>query len=107
MLPMLKTIRLCFDKCQLENTTIQLPHLIMIWPTLLLLQLCIAHQIHQQECPPPRIRQLCEFPNVTWIENIAVRSNGQLLVKPFTSPELYQIDPFQQSPTPKIVAHFS
>ena len=40
------------------------------------------------------------------MENIAVRSDGQLLVTLFTSPELYQIDPFQQNPTPQLVAQF-
>jgi sugar lactone lactonase YvrE len=34
-----------------------------------------------------------QFPFPTWIENIAVRSNGQLLVTLLTTPELYLIDP--------------
>lgn len=78
----------------------------MIWPILLLLQLCIAHPFHEERCTPPTIRQLCQFPNVTWVENIAVRSNGQLLVTLFTSPDLYQIDPFQRNCTPTLVAQF-
>ena len=40
------------------------------------------------------IRQVWEFPNETWVENIAVRSNGQLLVTILSSPELYQVNPF-------------
>ncbi|KAF4628874.1 hypothetical protein G7Y89_g9272 [Cudoniella acicularis] len=80
----------------------------MIWPILLLfLQLSIAHPFHPERSTPlPVIRQLCEFPNVTWIENIAVRSNGLLLVTLFTSPSLYQIDPFQANPVPTLVASF-
>ena len=35
-----------------------------------------------------------QFPNETWLENIAVRSNGQLLVTRIDQPELYQVDPF-------------
>ncbi|GME60473.1 Six-bladed beta-propeller TolB-like protein [Neofusicoccum parvum] len=34
-----------------------------------------------------------QFPDGTWVENIAVRSNGNLLVTLLTSPELYEIDP--------------
>ncbi|KAB5513310.1 hypothetical protein GE09DRAFT_1267072 [Coniochaeta sp. 2T2.1] len=41
------------------------------------------------------------------MENIAIRSNGQLLVTLFTSPDVYQIDPFPKHPAPpKLVAHF-
>ena len=36
-----------------------------------------------------------EFPNPTWLENIAVRYNGELLVTSLTSPSLYQVDPHQ------------
>ncbi|MCJ1376948.1 hypothetical protein MMC17_000038 [Xylographa soralifera] len=35
-----------------------------------------------------------EFPNGTWVENIAVRTNGQLLVTFISSPVVYQVDPF-------------
>jgi hypothetical protein len=34
-----------------------------------------------------------QFPDPTWVENIAVRRNGQLLVTIVTAPELYLIDP--------------
>jgi hypothetical protein len=34
-----------------------------------------------------------QFPDPTWVENIAVRSNGQLLVDIITSPDIYLIDP--------------
>jgi hypothetical protein len=40
------------------------------------------------------------------MENIAVRSNGQLLVILIISSNLYQIDPFHQNPTPKLGAQF-
>ncbi|KAK8108963.1 hypothetical protein PG984_014764 [Apiospora sp. TS-2023a] len=35
-----------------------------------------------------------QFPNLTALENIAVRSSGELLVTLPTAPELYQVDPF-------------
>ena len=38
------------------------------------------------------------FPQSTWVENLAVRSNGQILATLFTSPQLYQIDPTGRSP---------
>lgn len=78
----------------------------MVWPILLLLPWCMAHPSYPDRNIPLTIRQLGEFPNVTWIENIAIRPNGQLLVTLFTSPDLYQIDPFQQRPTPVLVAQF-
>ncbi|KAK4498407.1 hypothetical protein PRZ48_011065 [Zasmidium cellare] len=34
------------------------------------------------------------FPPGTWIENIAIRQNGQILVTETTQPRMYQIDPF-------------
>jgi hypothetical protein len=46
------------------------------------------------------VREVWEFPNETWIENLAIRSNGQILVTLGSSPELYQVDPFSnQEPT--------
>jgi len=37
-----------------------------------------------------------EFPNPTWLENIAVRHNGQILVTTISAPTLLQVDPSQQ-----------
>ena len=47
---------------------------------------------------PNPIQTIYKFPNETWVENIAVRSSGQLLVTLATTPDVYQIDPFS-SPT--------
>lgn len=74
----------------------------MIWPTLLLFPLCLASNIK----PLPNIRSLAQFPNNTWIENVAVRSNGLVLVTLVTSPEIYQIDPFELNPKLELVATF-
>jgi hypothetical protein len=49
------------------------------------------HQALNPELPSKLIHQ---FPLPTWIENIAVRSNGDLLVTLLTTPELYLINPF-------------
>ncbi|KAF2175375.1 hypothetical protein K469DRAFT_683979 [Zopfia rhizophila CBS 207.26] len=43
---------------------------------------------------------------MTWIENIAVRSNGQLLLSVFTQPELRGINPLDPYPKPSLVYQF-
>ncbi|CAG5179566.1 uncharacterized protein ALTATR162_LOCUS9350 [Alternaria atra] len=40
-----------------------------------------------------------QFDNGTWVENIAVRSNGNLLVTLVDRPELYHVDPFHNTAT--------
>lgn len=52
------------------------------------------------------IRQIAQFENNTWVENIYVRSNGKLLVTTATGPYLYQIDPFGKDRSPQVVATF-
>jgi hypothetical protein len=49
------------------------------------------------------IKTIYEFPNETWVENLAVRSSGELLLTLITTPDLYQLDPF--SPTEAILIH--
>jgi hypothetical protein len=47
-----------------------------------------------------------QFPIPTWIENLAVSSNGQILATLLTTPELYLIDPTTSPPTPTLVYKF-
>ncbi|KAK4866185.1 hypothetical protein LT330_008526 [Penicillium expansum] len=47
--------------------------------------LCLAYT--------PNLREIYRFPNGTWIENIAVRPNGNLLVADLSTAELWEIDP--------------
>ncbi|KAJ5951356.1 uncharacterized protein N7479_009769 [Penicillium vulpinum] len=47
--------------------------------------LCLAHS--------PNLREIYRFPNATWVENIAVRPNGNLLVADLSTAELWEIDP--------------
>jgi hypothetical protein len=42
----------------------------------------------------PSLRTIYEFPNETWIEYIALRSNDNLLTTLITTPELWERDPF-------------
>ncbi len=51
------------------------------------------------------IRTLYQFPQGTWIENIAVRPNGQLLLTLVNTPELYILDPTLGAP-PTLVYRF-
>ena len=44
-------------------------------------------------------RLIYEFPNGTWLENLAVRPCGSILTTIITSPELYLTDPFDPKPT--------
>ena len=41
----------------------------------------------------PVLHDVWQFPNGTWVENLAVRSNGQILATLLSIPELYQVDP--------------
>lgn len=52
---------------------------------------------------PLPIRTLYQFPKPSWIENLAIRSNGQLLLTCLSSPELYLLDP--SKPSEPVVVH--
>ncbi|MCJ1479895.1 hypothetical protein MMC06_000049 [Schaereria dolodes] len=54
-----------------------------------------AASIPHLDVAHPSIRDVWRFPNGTWVENIAARPNGQLLVTLISSPEIYQVDPFE------------
>ena len=46
----------------------------------------------------PQATTVWTFPQSTWVENLAVRSNGQILATLFTTPQLYQVDPTGRAP---------
>lgn len=43
--------------------------------------------------PPYPVRTLYQFPNDTYVENLAVRANGQILVDPLSLAQLWLVDP--------------
>lgn len=45
---------------------------------------------------PLPVEVIYEFPPGTWLENIAVRPNGQILTTVLTAPEIYQVDPCKE-----------
>lgn len=49
-----------------------------------------------------------QFPNGTFVENIAVRHNGRLLVTLVNTPELWEVDPFSSAdPIARRINHFN
>lgn len=44
--------------------------------------------------PPNATHTIYEFPKGNYIENLAVRANGQILVSPLTLPQLWLVDPY-------------
>jgi len=48
-------------------------------------------------------RDIHRFPNKTWVENLAIRQNGQILVTVLSAPELYQVDPFHTDSPPTLI----
>ncbi|RKU48737.1 hypothetical protein DL546_000841 [Coniochaeta pulveracea] len=54
----------------------------------------------------PTIRNVYTFPRNTFIENIAVQSNGNILVTSLGSPSLFSIDPTVPNPNASIIATF-
>lgn len=49
---------------------------------------------------PAKALLIHQFPNLTWVENIAIRKNGQLLVSTITTPDLYLVDPLRSAVNP-------
>lgn len=53
------------------------------------------HDKRQHSLPslPLPVEIIHEFPRGTWIENLAIRSNGLILANLLSAPEVYQVDP--------------
>ncbi|KAK4501451.1 hypothetical protein PRZ48_007260 [Zasmidium cellare] len=56
--------------------------------------------------PEGRVRLLYQYPAGTFVENIAVRSNGKLLLTLLDRPHLDQIDPFDDIPQAETIVQF-
>ena len=57
----------------------------------------LTHSLYRQsnDSHPLSVETVYNFPNGTWIENLAIRSNGQIIATEDTpKPRVYQIDPF-------------
>ena len=51
-------------------------------------------------------RVIHQFPNETWLENLAIRQNGQILVTVLSAPELYLVDPFDADSSATLIHRF-
>ncbi|RDW69884.1 hypothetical protein BP5796_08281 [Coleophoma crateriformis] len=51
-------------------------------------------------------RTVYQFSNPSWIENLAVRSNGQLLLNVLSTPDLYLLDPMAEYSEPYLLYRF-
>lgn len=53
----------------------------------------IAAETHDFSPREDQARTIYQFPNDTYVENIAIRPNGQILVNILTSPQIWLVDP--------------
>jgi hypothetical protein len=53
---------------------------------------------------PTSTRVVYQFPNSTFIENLAVRHNGHILLDTFSNGSIYSLDPASHSPKAELVA---
>jgi hypothetical protein len=67
------------------------------------LALALFHRDYNETLPTRVIHQ---FPNETWLENLAIRQNGQILVTVLSAPELYLIDPLHTDSNPTLIHRF-
>jgi hypothetical protein len=68
-----------------------------------LLALCGASLATTSSLDP--VRTLYEFPKESYIENLAVRSNGQILMTSLSKPQLFLFDPSVAGPNTPILVH--
>lgn len=54
----------------------------------------------------PAIHQIYQFPNHTFVENIATRPNGHLLLTTLSEPALWKLDPTESNPVAELVHSF-
>ena len=68
----------------------------------------LALPVSESEPPPGNalLRTVYQFPNDTWVENLAMRSNGNLLVTLIQSPEVWEINPNREPPDAHLVFRF-
>jgi hypothetical protein len=52
------------------------------------------------------VRQLHQFPKGTYVENLAVRSNGNLIITLLSAPDVYELNPFVANPSPTLIYTF-
>lgn len=68
----------------------------------------LSQSLEPRQVPPGNklVRTVYQFPNETWIENLAIRSNGKILVTLISAPEVWEVDPFAEPTTAELVYSF-
>ncbi|KAK5993720.1 Putative hetero-Diels-Alderase-like protein [Cladobotryum mycophilum] len=66
---------------------------------------CLASPLESSQLSP--VRTIFEFPKNSYIENLAVRSNGQILVTDLSQSKLYLFDPSSKQSEPILVHEFT
>lgn len=77
-------------------------------PLLLLISFVAAYpQQASSVAPPlPQATDIYHFPNGSWVENLAIRSNGGILASFAIQPQIAYLDPSQPGAAPKTIATF-
>lgn len=71
-----------------------------VYPLVWLLSIIFSGSLALPFNPPSpsvSVQSIWDFTPGTWVENLAVRSNGQILVTLLSAPEVYQVDPTQHA----------
>ena len=63
-------------------------------------------QAPSSSAPLPQATTVHRFPNGTFVENLAIRSNGGIIANILTSPEVAYVDPINPAAEAKIIARF-
>lgn len=66
----------------------------------------LPHNGHPSSSLPLPSRVLYQFPHGSWIENLAVRSDGDLLLDVMSAPNLYLLNPREENPQPQLLYTF-
>ncbi|KAK5711547.1 hypothetical protein LTR15_012388 [Elasticomyces elasticus] len=61
--------------------------------------LCLAAQPCFSAASHPGLRNIYEFSNETWVENLAIRANGNILTTIIGKPEVWNVDPIAHTAT--------
>jgi hypothetical protein len=66
----------------------------------------LPHYTRGDTNQPLTVRNITQFPNTTFVENLAIRSNGQALVTLLSTPEIFLVDP-EKGGDPQLVHKFA
>ena len=78
-----------------------------LWLAQVLYSIVLAAPTPQNSAPGDALlHTVYEFPNESWVENLAFRSNGNILVTLIQKPEVWELDPHEDPVVPRLVYSF-